>query len=100
MSVLTPAAWNGVSVVTVVVVFFAFGVYALMRGWIVFGPTHREIVKAKDDSIAHATGRELEDAKTISALTNVLTEQRVSGEVSAHILSAIRDVASSRGRSA
>lgn len=92
MNILTPSAWEGVSVVTVVVVFFLLGVFALIRGWIVFGPAHREIVRAKDDAIAHSNSREATDAETISKLTGVIVEQRVSGEVSAHILQAIREV--------
>lgn len=95
MGLLTPSAWEGVGVVTVVVIFFIAGVFALMRGWIVFGPAHREITRALSAAAEHSNDRERTDAETIAKLTNVIVEQRVTGEMSAHIMQAIRDATQS-----
>ncbi len=95
MNLLTPSAWEGVSVVTVVVIFFIAGVFALMRGWIVFGPAHREITKALSAAAEHSNDREKTDAETIAKLTNVIVEQRVAGEMSSHMMQAIREATQS-----
>ncbi|QTJ69632.1 hypothetical protein HYG77_04710 [Rhodococcus sp. ZPP] len=97
MQILTPSAWEGVGTVTVVIVFFLLLGVSLVRGWIVFGPAHREIVRAKDDAIAHERGRSLEDQKIIATQAATLAEQKVSGELTAHVVQAIREATGNVG---
>ncbi|WP_238558925.1 hypothetical protein [Rhodococcus rhodnii] len=70
---------------------FLLHAVAMIRGWIIFGPAHREIVKAKNDAITHLQGRSLEDQSIIAQQAATIAEQKVAGEVSAHILDAIRE---------
>lgn len=91
MEIFTPGAWEGVGVVTVVVVFFLLGVLSLVRGWIIFGPAHQAIVKALQAAADHSNEREKTDAETIANLTSVVMEQKVAGEMSVHIMKAVRD---------
>ncbi|OZC62156.1 hypothetical protein CH267_01025 [Rhodococcus sp. 06-621-2] len=99
MGILTPSAWEGVGVVGVVIVFSLLLGLALVREWLVLGPAHRAIVKALSDAADHSQGRELEDQKTISTQASTIAEQRVSGELSAHIIQAIREATGNAGPS-
>ncbi|WP_054246375.1 hypothetical protein [Rhodococcus opacus] len=96
MSVLTPAAWEGVSTVTVVIVLFLLLAVSLIRGWIVFGPAHREIVKAKDETIADLRGGRAEDKSVMATLAATNAELAVTGELSAHVVQAIREATGQR----
>lgn len=96
-SLVSPSAWEGISIVTFVVVMFVLHAFAFARGWLVFGPAHREIVSAKDDAIEHLQGRSLEDQRIISAQAGTIAEQKVSGELSAHIIQAIREATGNAG---
>ncbi len=95
MGLLSPAAWEGVSTVTVIVIFFIAGVIAVIKGWIVFGPAHKEITRALSAAAEHSNDRERTDAETIAKLTNVIVEQRVAGEMSSHMMQAIREATQS-----
>ncbi|MDI9914363.1 hypothetical protein [Rhodococcus sp. IEGM 1379] len=92
MSVLTPSAWEGISTVTVVILLALFVGLSLIRGWIVFGPHHREIVRVKDEVIADVRGTRLEDQQIIRSLSDTVNAQRVNGEVSAHLLQAMQNM--------
>lgn len=97
MGLVSPSAWEGISIVTFVVVMFLFHALAFARGWLVFGPAHREIVQAKNDTIAHIEGRSLEDQRIISTQATTIAEQKVSGELSAHVIQAIREATGNAG---
>lgn len=92
---LSPTAWEGAGIVGFLCVFFLLGVIALIRGWIVFGPAHAAIVKALQAAADHSNEREKTDAETIAKLTNVIVEQRVAGEMSTHVIQAIREATQS-----
>ncbi|MGV8875511.1 MAG: hypothetical protein ACOH2Q_23510 [Rhodococcus sp. (in: high G+C Gram-positive bacteria)] len=91
MNLLTPSAWENVGVVGVVIIFALLVGLALVREWLVPGPAHRRLVKAQEDAAQHSQGREHEDAKTISTLAETVSEQKVAGQLSAHIIQAIRE---------
>lgn len=93
IGLLSPGAWEGVSTVTLLIVLFLLHIVAVARGWIVWGPAHREIVRAKDESITHMMENEKEFSGIISTQATTIAEQRVAGELNAHVLSAIRDAA-------
>lgn len=76
---------------TVVIVLFLLLAVSLIRGWIVFGPAHREIVKAKDETIADLRGGRAEDKSVMATLAATNAELAVTGELSAHVVQAIRE---------
>lgn len=99
MNLLTPSAWESVGVVGVVIIFVLVIGLALIREWLVLGPAHRRLVAALQDAADHSKGREHEDAKTISTLSATVAEQRVAGQLSAHVIQAIRDATANVGPS-
>ncbi|MGF7124023.1 hypothetical protein [Rhodococcus sp. BE178] len=91
MQIFTPSAWEGASVVTVVIMLALLHGLALVRGWIVWGPAHREIVRLKDDAITHSQGREQADQDTIRTLADTIAEQKVASQLAAHASQSFRD---------
>ena len=92
MPVFTPSVWEGISSVTVVILVALFLGLALIRGWLVLGPAHRELLRVKDEVIADSRGARLEDQQIIKTQADTIYEQRVSGDVSAHLLQALRSI--------
>ncbi|ASN72801.1 hypothetical protein LRM64_17515 [Prescottella equi] len=92
MQILAPSAWEGASVVTVVIVLALLHGLALVRGWIVWGPAHREIMRLKDDAINHSQGREQADQDTIRTLADTIAEQKVASQLAAHASQSIHEV--------
>lgn len=106
MSILTPSAWEGISTVTVVIFVVIIIGTALKQGWLVLGPAHRELLRvkddviaAKDDAITHERGRSQEDQRIIATQASTIAEQRVAGELTAHIIQAIREATGNAGAS-
>lgn len=97
MSVLTPSAWEGVSTVTVVILVALFLGLSFARGWLVLGPAHRELLRVKDEVIADVRGTRDQDTAIIKTQADTIYEQRVSGDVSAHLLQALRNVVPATG---
>lgn len=93
MGLLSPEAWNGIGIVAFLIVLVLFHLVAVARGWIVWGPAHNEIVRLKDEALAHSRGKEDEWVTIISTQAQTIAEQRVAGELNAHVLQAIRDAA-------
>lgn len=91
MDVISPAAWQDISTVTVVVFFVFTFIVSLSRGWLVVGSHHREMMKAKDDTIAELRGERQDHRSTIQTQADTIREQMVNGEVSTHLLEALRD---------
>lgn len=99
MGPLEPSQWEGVGVGTVVLVLMLCHGLAVSRGWIVWGPSHREQIAGKDAEIEHLRGRSLEDQRTISTqaeaiskATSAMAEQTVASQYAVHILEAVRNV--------
>lgn len=93
MEILAPSAWEGASVVTVVIVLALLHGLALVRGWIVWGPAHREIVAGKDTTIAQDNEREKLHLGIMADQAKTISEQKVASMMSEHLLSSIRDLA-------
>ncbi|MHA4848571.1 hypothetical protein L1080_003370 [Rhodococcus sp. MSC1_016] len=100
MSVLSPSAWEGVSTVSVLIVLALFHGVALVKGWIIYGPAHREIVKAKDDALEDLRGGRAEDKSVMATLAATNAELAVTGELSAHVVQAIREATGQRSEAA
>jgi hypothetical protein len=101
MSWWNPEVWNGVGVVTVVLFVAAGFVVSLVRGWLVPGKYHREMVDAKDREIAardrtigRFETRDDEQRKTIAILANTAAESTASQNSTARVLASIREVVS------
>lgn len=92
MGALSPAAWQDVGTVAVVLAFAAALLLSLVRGWVVFGPAHRELLRVKDEALGDVRGREAELQRIIATQAETIRAQTVSGEVSAHLLQALREV--------
>lgn len=89
----SPEAWNSFGVAGLAV-FVLVGIFvALARGWIVFGPHHREIVASKDSTIADLRASDANKDDTISVQAKALLEKNSTEDAMTRILSAIRDMA-------
>lgn len=97
MSVLTPSAWEGVSTATVMILVSLLMGLALKQGWLVLGPAHKELMRLKDEVIADVRGARDQDSAIIKTQADTIYEQRVSGDVSAHLLQALRNVVPATG---
>lgn len=103
MSWLSPEFLNGLGVVGVVLLVGIGLVVSLVRGWVVPGRTHREIVTGKDAAIDYLQRRGLVDADTMrtqeqTTLSQAHTiENRDAVEVATtRLLGAFRDAAEAR----
>lgn len=93
MGPLNPTQWEGVGVGTVVLVLALLHGLAVARGWLVWGPAHRELIGAKDASIGALETREHRHLEIIETLSQTVAEQRVAAGMSEHLLSSIRELA-------
>lgn len=84
MSAWSPEAWNSFSAGGLAVFAAVMFVVAVLRGWIVPGKTHREIVDRLD-------GRAAKDAETIGKLSTAITEKNATEEAAKTILSSVRE---------
>lgn len=88
---LSPDAYNSVGVVGLVVFVLVFILVGLSKGWIVFGPTHREIVESKDSTIDKLYARADKDADTIAELSHTLAQKNAVEDATTKILSELRE---------
>jgi uncharacterized ion transporter superfamily protein YfcC len=89
---LTPDVLNSIGVVTLLFI----GAIAVARGWIVPGGQHRETVAAKNDTINELRTRSLADQEVMRLQAQTVSNFEVAGQLQAHVLQAIRDVAEGR----
>ncbi|MCK0174817.1 hypothetical protein [Mycolicibacterium sp. F2034L] len=90
---LTPEAWNGVGVVTVLILVVAYHAIAYIRGWLVPGRHHREIVAAQDLRLAAADDRDKANAETIRIQAQTIAEKNAVELTTAHLLESVRELA-------
>ncbi len=96
MGWLSPEAWNGVGVVTLLVIFAIGHAVAFTRGWLVLGVHHREVVAGKDSTIERLEAGDAGKDRTIEKLSNAVSEFGVSGQIQAHLLESIKELAEGR----
>lgn len=96
MNLLNPAAWNGIGIVTLVIVVGVALVFGLFRGWIVPGFIHREMLaesrralEAKDVTVGELTTSVRKFADAASAST-------AAAEMQTAVMEALRQVAEER----
>lgn len=93
---LSPAAWNGVSVVTLLIIAVAALVWLLLKGHIVLGVHHREIVAQKDRDLNLAEERDKENAAAISKFADAAARSTAAAEVQQAVVTALRQIAEER----
>jgi hypothetical protein len=93
-----PQFWNSIGVVGLVVLMGFMLLVALQRGWVVIGLHHREIIAAKDSTIAQFEARAVKDADAIGTLSKAITEKAATDDATTRILSALREAVSTGDR--
>lgn len=96
LKILNPTVWNGISIVTLLILLFAGGMIALFRGWIILGIHHRELMVQKDRQIVAQEARSIEDAKSIAKFAEAASVTTVAAEVQQALVTAIRQVATEK----
>ncbi|QBP33258.1 hypothetical protein SEA_BRUTONGASTER_41 [Gordonia phage BrutonGaster] len=92
MSAWAPETWNDVGVVAFMIVVLGFHALSFIRGWLVLGPSHKEIVSEKDRALTKADAliEKLTETNAIQAQT--IAEAAARAQVTDHVLQSIRDV--------
>lgn len=89
MSIFTPDAWEGVGVVTIVILVAIASLLALARGWIVPGKYHDQLMQTKDAVIdTHVeTIRELTSANQLFAESEAkkAAQDNLTGQVAEQV---------------
>ena len=100
---LSPSTWEGIGVVSTVLIVAASLAWAVTRGWLILGVHHREVVAAKDQTIADkdVTIAALRDSahgkdQTIATQAATISEFNVGSQLQAHMLESIRALAAER----
>ncbi|ANA86210.1 hypothetical protein SEA_LOZINAK_53 [Gordonia phage Lozinak] len=98
MSAWTPDAWNDVGIVAFLILGVGLLALCFIRGWLVLGPSHKEIVAEKDRALTHANELvgKLTEVSAIQAQT--IAENSARAQVTDHVLQSIRDVYEDRMR--
>lgn len=93
---LTPAAWNGIGIVSFLIIGVAGLIIALFRGWLVLGVHHREIVAQNEREITALEGRSAEDAESIAKFADAAKTAAVAAEFQQAVMTAVRQLAEER----
>ena len=96
MSFLDPTAWNGIGIVSFLIVFVAFFVMALFRGWIVLGVHHREIIAQNNRELEAMKQRSDKDAESISKFADAAAVSTAAAEVTQKLVQSVRQLAEER----
>lgn len=94
----TPDQLNDFGVVGFALFVMGFLTVALMRGWLVLGPYHREIVNIKNDEISQLRTRGIHDATAIDTLSKSMVDKNAAEDATTKILSAFREAVAGGGR--
>lgn len=93
MPTWSPEAWNSFGVVGLVVAMGALLFLSLIRGWVVLGTYHREIVDGKDAALREHRERAAVDAETMRDQASVIAGKTGVEDINIKLLQAIREVA-------
>ena len=91
MNAWSPDTWDNISTVGLAVMVCAFLTVSYIRGWLIPGKHHREIVDSRDAEIGNLKEKATEDAATIRILSTALGEKVSAEEITAKILSGIKE---------
>ena len=87
-----PERWDDFSIIGLLIFGAMFHFTAYMRGWLVPGKHHREIIDARDRELEQANARSKEDAETIRIQAATIAEKNSSEDATARILASLREV--------
>lgn len=98
MNAWNPDTWNDVGIVAFMIVVFGLHALSFIRGWLVLGPSHKEIVAEKDRALEKANKliEKLAEVNHVQAQT--ISENNARAQVTDHVLQSIRDVYEDRMR--
>lgn len=89
----TPDVWDKIGVVTLLLLVVVYHAVAYVRGWLVPGRHHREIVAAQEGRIAVADELAKANAETIRIQTQTIAEKNAVELTTAHLLQSVRELA-------
>ncbi|OBJ92680.1 hypothetical protein [Mycolicibacterium conceptionense] len=93
--VWNPELWDKVGVVTLLGFVVAVHAVGYIRGWIIPGRHHREIVDGKDAAITDLRERAVIDAETIKVQAQTISTRDAMEDTATKLLQAFRDAAGS-----
>lgn len=98
MGVFSPQTWNDIGVVAFLIIVAATLALAFKQGWIVTGFTyrareesHKEIQRIWELANGQLRQRSEQDQGTIQLQASTIAEQKVSAELTEHVVKAIRE---------
>lgn len=89
----SPEAWNSFGVVGLVVLMGFVLFVSLIKGWLVLGNYHQEIIESKDTALAEYRKRAEVDAETLRDQARVIANKTGVEDINIKLLQAIREVA-------
>lgn len=89
----TPEVWGNFTPAGIAIFVVVFFVVALIRGWVVIGRYHNEVVEGYKQAQDKADARAVKDAETIGTLTQAITEKNATEETATKLLEAFRKAA-------
>lgn len=93
MPLWTPDVWDKIGVVTLLLLVVAYHSVAYVRGWLVPGRHHKEIVAAQEQRIAKADELAAANADTIRIQAQTIAEKNAVELTTAHLLESVRELA-------
>jgi hypothetical protein len=96
LSIFTPAAWDGIGIVSFLIIAFIALAWAFLTGKLVLGVHHREIVAEKDRALEAADRRATEDSVSIGKFADAAAKSTAAAEVQQAMVTAIRQLAEER----
>lgn len=87
----SPGSLNDLTSVSIVMIASAAFWMSLVRGWLVLGKHHRELMDVKDAVLAEHRERSVVDAETIHEQAQVIATKTGAEEISLKLLQALRE---------
>lgn len=87
----SPEVWDNISTVGLAILMCVFLVVSYIRGWLIPGRHHREIVESRDAEMSHLRDKATQDAETIRILSSALSTQTSAEDTAAKILAGIKE---------
>jgi len=90
-SVWSPELWDDFGVVGIVVALGVAHMVAYIRGWLIPGRHHREIIDGKDRALAELRDRSAIDAETIKLQAKTISERDVMEDATTRLMQAFHE---------
>lgn len=93
----SPELWGEFTGPGVAIFMCAMLIASLLRGWVVLGKFHKEMIAVKDDEIAELRKRAMHDATAIDTLSRSMVEKNAAEDATTKILAAFRAAVAGQG---